>query len=104
MEAGGSGKSSRRQNNASGGMDNEMTTNGDGRNKRDDNKNQREMGLGKAGAPTRIREGKGAEEEEEGMIEEATLINLMDETGKNEAVSKQLKRKMKKGGEGSFKK
>lgn len=89
-------------------MYNEMTTNGDERNKRDDNKNQREMGVGKVGASTRIKEGKGEEEEEEGMIVQetnVTLINLMDETEKkNEAVSKQLKRKMKKGGEGSAKK
>lgn len=104
-EGGWSGRSSRRHINASGGMDKERTINGD--DKRDDNKSQRDMGAGKAGASTRIQEGKGEEGEEEGMIIQetnVTLINLMDETGKNEAVSKQLKRKMEKGGEGSAKK
>lgn len=49
MEAGGSGKGSRRENNVSRRMDNELTTNGGGREDHtEDNKNQREMEMEKA--------------------------------------------------------
>lgn len=57
LEEGGSGKSSRKRNNARAGMDNEMSTSGGGGDKRDESKNKRERGLRKEGVTAGVQGG-----------------------------------------------